>query len=754
MSLTLFSSTFSLCASLSLSLSKSRLLQSSVWFISASISILTSRYLLIENYYHYPSHLLLWALLVCSLVILAKYVVSPSDGYQRIPEWLPTNSEHDDEETTTGHALRSLPAAICLALSIPLTMQAVLHWTNLPSLLMMPIIAYFTDVTLTPFVTHSTLSWTSFHRMPLFFVGLVLCTYVVYDEYRLTTENLLTTVPAMALAGAATALGRKPGAGAVTRHRYGSVPTYRLMGLPLALFFTFVGCVWKESTWSAAADLANVDPLLLGLNVGSTVAALLIGSSFLIPVMLDDTATPCRAHVSWLARLGANCLLTAVVGWASTFITLGSYATISQLPAYFTTMGLLFSLQPSDGMGAHGKKGKQRAHVDDAEGLLGLQQLAERAGGGGDEECSREDAQPDTAATQSVQDASVFGAALVVMLVAWTLFIIRNFQPMAVGTPPAAPPHLDLAYEPRHGFDVVISMYEEPISAVNAIMAGLAAIPAINASAPRLFLYTKDEALSEPELAALQAATNAHRVTQLPNAGREGATYLEHMVGQWEGLARHTLFAQADVHNEDDFFRRVEQYFDPVATGMLSLGFAGHMCDTRDAGAGNKKCGDRWGWYEDAALLRDLCLRAQQGAQQHSQQQEEEGNHQQQQQHDASASACDRVLLTYKGQFIASAARIRAPGQALYKELRTALLDRASWAHREPYLSGRADSLNAPRLGYTLERAWAALLQCGEARIAGRCPSLLSGMGSEGEKADCACLDPVEVVEKEYDERE
>ncbi|OMP84067.1 hypothetical protein BK809_0001451 [Diplodia seriata] len=298
-------------------------------------------------------------------------------------------------------------------------------------------------------------------------------------------------------------------------------------------------------------------------------------------------------------------------------------------------------------------------------------------------------------------------AAYAVIILTWIGFLACNFVSSSDVSEPIA--QLDLAYEPTHSFDVVISMYKEPIEAVTSIMEGLSAIPAIAERSPRLFLYTKMEDMGPSNITELQEATNAYKVIHLPNVGREGETYLEHILINWDSVAKHTLFVQADVHNPREFFNRVQDYYSPN-TGMLSLGFSGKSCDTAN-------CGDRWSWYEDSSLLNDVCKRV-------------------------GGEACKNILLSYKGQFIVSAARIRAVERELYEDLKTAMTDPDSWAHKEPWLNGREDSLNAPRFGYTMERLWSVVMQCSTEEIAWRCPTLLSRTRRGGDLTDCQCMDP------------
>lgn len=295
---------------------------------------------------------------------------------------------------------------------------------------------------------------------------------------------------------------------------------------------------------------------------------------------------------------------------------------------------------------------------------------------------------------------------LAITTVAWLHFLTNNFSPPL----PYHDTHklrLDTSYSSTSAIDVVMSIYREPPSHITSTFCLLTSMPSIGSKSPRLILYTKDPSAN---LTLLQQQTNATKVIQLPNLGREGHTYLHHIISSWDDLAAQTFFLQASIHNPREFAARVENYYTPK-TGMLSLGFSGQSCECNN-------CGDRFGWQDHSGIVEETS--------------KEVLNQ---------TCAEQRVLLSYKGQFVASAARIRANERALYKKLRDALQEPDSWAHGQEYLQGRPDSLNAPYFGYTLERLWSVIMQCSDERIAALCPTLLSGRRRGGSKADCQCLD-------------
>ncbi|KAG9746698.1 hypothetical protein KCU73_g7548, partial [Aureobasidium melanogenum] len=212
----------------------------------------------------------------------------------------------------------------------------------------------------------------------------------------------------------------------------------------------------------------------------------------------------------------------------------------------------------------------------------------------------------------------------------WIYFLINNFStPFQQHTSHAL--RLDTNYEASSNIDIVMSMYHEPPSHITDTFSVLRSIPFIGSKSPRLILYTKDPLADTTEL---QHLTNATKVIQLPNVGREGHTYLHHILSSWDDLATQTFFLQASIHNPREFSARVENYY-TSETGMLSLGFSGQNCECNN-------CGDRFGWQDHSGIVEKTWK-------------------------EVFNQTCEeqRVLLSYKGQFVASAARLRANDKTL-----------------------------------------------------------------------------------------
>lgn len=291
----------------------------------------------------------------------------------------------------------------------------------------------------------------------------------------------------------------------------------------------------------------------------------------------------------------------------------------------------------------------------------------------------------------------------------WCVFSYLNFSlDTRASTRNRHIPTLDLAYHSEVDLDIVLNMYDEDPVSANSMVSEIRSLPNVANKSTRVLIYYKGEDQEDATLEALKHQTGATELIKLPNIGREGEGYLNHILTRHNDLAKHTLFLQAHVHNSWELKRRIEHYFVP-RTGMLNLGFS-EACDCDD-------CWDRHGWHDDISKVYQTVYN----------------------------STCSSALVSYKGQFIVSSERIRGIDRSVYYDLREALVDPDGWAHQEPYLRGRKDSMIAPRFGYTLERMWSILFQCSEMEIVDKCPTLLSGTRSGGEIADCQCLDGAPV---------
>lgn len=253
-------------------------------------------------------------------------------------------------------------------------------------------------------------------------------------------------------------------------------------------------------------------------------------------------------------------------------------------------------------------------------------------------------------------------------------------------------------------FDIVVSYHDEQLPKLISSLTSFLMLPNVALLAQRVIIYAKDsespiEELQRNVTAGLPESTSV-LVRQYPNFGREGETYLHHILDNYDnstGLADHTLFLQADMHDPLYMRPRITQYFKPQ-TGFLSLWHMDTIC-TSSIG-----CRDHATWNPAPEVLETVFSAANNG------------------------SEVVDMVPTYRGQFIASAKRIRSNEKSMYEDLRKRFTD----AHEEN-----------PLWGYDLERLWGAVMQCpGGRRIGDRCPSLLAGMlGTVGAMEDCQCVD-------------
>lgn len=253
-------------------------------------------------------------------------------------------------------------------------------------------------------------------------------------------------------------------------------------------------------------------------------------------------------------------------------------------------------------------------------------------------------------------------------------------------------------------FDIVVSYHDEPLPELISTLTSFLVLPNVASLTHRVILYAKDSDSPASELqinmtAGLPPSTTV-LVRELPNKGREGETFLHHMIDNYDdppGLADHTLFLQAEMHDPLYMRPRITQYLVPQ-TGFLSLWHMDTLCTS------STTCRDHATWNPPPETLESVFKAANNG------------------------SELVDMVPTYRGQFIASATRIRSSEKSMYEDLRRRFTESTE---------------ENPLWGYDLERLWGVVMKCpGGKRVADRCPSLLAGMlGTVGELEDCQCVD-------------
>lgn len=501
---------------------------------------------------------------------------------------------------------------------------------------------------------------------------------ILITEYRLTVPGLVTSILAMVFAGVARGLRKT----AIIHHpdvltnnvNQASLHVIigALVGVGSVMIFGMNGRVF-------AFDAGN--GFLLGLNAFSTAMAIQLGKSVVLP--MDDVAVNAPFH-SLDARVHRICdaltiaVLTGLAGCYSTLLTRRSYTNIYQLCCFWLAKtcisGWPCARMPHTGLPNARFTHSTHGHIRSPSSLVNSQ------------------IKPFWKYLAGIGIASV-----------WITYGVLNFTERQE---PYRPASLDRTYAASIPLEIVVSMYKEPIEDVAKLIRNLKTIPAL--SDAYVTIYLKD---GGADTNRIKTQIQASQIITLPNIGREGETYLNHILGRWDSLAQQTIFLQAEIHNPREFYTRINNYYTRGRTGYLDLGWVGTVCNCNT-------CSDRLFWTDETRIVPQTY-----------------------QQVYGSSSTCSYVLLSYKGQFAASAARIRGIDRSIYQDMWQALVDDKSWAHQDSFLHGRPDELSAPDFGYTVERLWSMLFQCSSTNLAWKCPSMVSRWRIGGDVGDCQCFD-------------
>lgn len=526
-------------------------------------------------------------------------------------------------------------------------------------------------------------------------IHLLACTGILSVEYRLMVPSLITSILAMLMLGLASALRKLaskhyPG---VSLSQSTDASWLVAIGILITAFCALSG--WPDEHRNLL-DRENL--LLRTLNAISTGAALLIGGSVLFPIETIGNGRSSGYTASQrVSDAFTQLTMTAIIGCFTTLSLRRSYSSWYQLCFYFLAVLCIC------GHEVYRSSWKQARQPKDPHGSYDMVPCSPRTRSDDSEEAGEADM---LASRPDYSHGFRSSVSSIILVMIWTAYVSFNFGQRQY---PHIEPRLDLKYEANTPLEVVISMYKERTEDVASLISKLHTMPQM--SQALVTIYLKDGQADEEKV---KQETKAHNVVKLPNVGREAETYLNHIVNRWDKLAERTIFLQADIHNPREFYPFFQRYFRVNETGFLNLGWAGNVCHSDD-------CGDKQGWQDETSLFPQIQSRI---------------DH----------SVRDSILLSYKGQFVATAARIRGIDKAIYDDLWKLLVDEKSWAHSEPYLQGREDAMSKPWFGYTMERIWNVLFQCSDMDVAWKCPTLLSGWRPGGSIADCQCFD-TELVE-------
>jgi hypothetical protein len=695
-----------------------------LWSLASAVSLTTTKRLL-ERGFHFPMHLL-FLQLVAALILKALLWSANRALRNRQPcsttttgiSFVLSNDSNNEATHRLTHAVSISGAYVC-------AYQALHHNYNLP------IAAVLLGLDWAPRAALPVQSESEVYDRTANALTLVGVLMILVCDFRASVPGISMTLLATVLTAIAQRARAKIEQAELSSMT--SLPSKRpswfskididVLGLLGSVMLSLFWCRFREQ------QFLRVESYELFSSMGYSLSVNIIASSIMLATgeFFPQTAAPSNDPESSkfpgdrvVGRLGQLAALVATIAIAETWSSdlppnispwqwVGSGITIFAAIPIETWNALLQATYSSVVNRAHSCRGRARSQMS----------------------CQYDSVERDLAETKRDIAVGVTGHATSKLLFAvaslWMLLLFQSLtaESVALNADKAV---LDTSYRPLRALDIVIARYDEPASEVALHINELLSLPKIGLLNPKIVIYNKLETVngSSTFLRDLHEELPIHSpppkivVRTLPNIGREADTYLEHITAQWDNLANHTLFMQASVHFAPaGYLSRVSDYFVP-STGFLSLSDTGGFCPSCDG------CHDR-DWTEDPVLLRELYS-------------------------DFNGQAeCKDVVLTYRGQFIASAARLRGNDVELYRRWLDELRDPRGRLHTAPYTedqwSVKEDSLSAPRVGFTLERIWGMILQCNERGMAERCPSLLSrslcpqplcGVASLEE---CQCLD-------------
>ncbi|CAF0894281.1 unnamed protein product [Adineta steineri] len=249
-------------------------------------------------------------------------------------------------------------------------------------------------------------------------------------------------------------------------------------------------------------------------------------------------------------------------------------------------------------------------------------------------------------------------------------------------------------------FDIVISYYSEDIDYVAQYIRYLRNVSNLKKFNPRIIVYNKNSKINNEVLKIL---LDADIIQLLPNLGREGATYLYHIIQNYHRIANHTLFSQAGVEGITNnglanwYLDRLENQFNS-SVGYMPL-VNNLMITTYDCGlhrTGNfPRMVQMW-----AILEHSLCPPGGQA-------------------------------VAFRGQFLVSRKRIQNRDLEIYKYMYDLITANSShWLHRDLRSLFFKSTPDNPIFGHTVERTWTVLFKCSKPDLHDRC-----------ERRECACFD-------------
>jgi len=659
-----------------------------VWIVSASISILSTRYILYNLNWHWPL-----CLTILQFLGLSGFYHFEQRLSQRYPNHRFSSGQSVKQSWEAMATTALLMGPICVF------NQAIFSFPNTATLMMLPVFVNVVRI----FMDGKIFDLGVVLRLFLFQAAVVAS--VLFDP-RLELDGAIYAIIAVSLYVIFSTILRP------LLTTYGpEFTSVRPWTFAPALVLTLIlALIFEKPSMAVPSLLYSGLQLWMVLipNIGFTCLAVYTGGSphiyGMLPEHEEDTSSLKTSVDIWPT--------TVVAGFISVFLSFYGFAVISpyQVLGYFMAI-LCSEIRPSNFYEwnfatIHGKPSLAKyTSVELDDGIAKIPDVEDGYN------------QLDSTTTDrwsALRRNRILGAAFF-----WTVVLWFSLSEVFTVSPSTKSAYLDTIYRPTADLDIVISMYKESMSDLTKTIDLVTGIQAVASRSPRIYIYVKDQ---DAELDRIQTLLSSHHpvTTLLPNIGREGETFLNHILTQWDNLANHTMFIQAETHTAREMHHRIRDYYH-ASTGMLSLSIVANTCDCN-----SNLCADRF-WSDASGLVQQTYLTANRLTE--------------------CPTADSKILLSYKGQFIASAARIRGVEKEVYADLQQLFTDENSHVHSKEYLSlatdltGTKDRMSQPVFGFSMERLWSSLMQCDDMEVARRCPSLLAGWRTGGSRADCQCLD-------------
>lgn len=663
----------------------------SIWLLTAPIAIVTTNHLVHDRHQHFPYHLLIPQLLVAIAIRLHKR--ASSHGWADL--WRTSKYACSQLASPTWRHLCNLAATVFGVTCLFASYQAFFH---LPSVLCLtmalglaPACATIVcDFLLCPGRLTAT-------RVAL----LAICVFAIFlNDYRLTPPGFGIALLALGTHIAAHCFD-------VYSRRIDSPETeeelesedYLLCTL-LAAVLPLFAAAWISEKPVAMGFSFGAAPLAISFNtIFGAIALSSSDSLFMRPQKMTDEHNTNTMSIEAPALAGLVFLFHAFTGRA---IVISGWQVFAFAAAFLVASTASAYVDDADTAEGY----LRMYYMPTWRKILGLQNQDSIVG--------LRDSEPNDDGTRARSIARCSGK-----LSAWQLFRVTLLSIAFIGwicifykAMQRSISFSEREINPFHGtpakdsgsFDIVVSYHDESLPQLISTLTSFLVLPNVASLAQRVILYAKDSEAPASELQlnlTMGLPPSASVVVhELPNKGREGETFLHHILDNYDnstGLADHTLFLQAEMHDPWYMRPRITQYFVPQ-TGFLSLWHTWTVCSSSSG------CRDSSTWNPNPEVLESVFQAANNGTE------------------------WADIVPTYRGQFITSASRIRANPKSLYEDLEQRFTD-----------SGEEN----PLWGYDMERLWGSVMQCpGGRRMGDRCPSLFSGMlGTVGEVEDCQCVD-------------